>query len=257
MNLLFASVLPVIILALYIYNKDKDKEPIGLLIKLFIGGVGSLFITVVFSMILGNFFPIILADTSTLSFTQLIFHVFFGVALIEEFSKWLILYHTSYNHYEFDQVFDMIVYSAFVALGFACFENILYVFQNGMGTAVIRGVLAVPGHFFNGIFMGYYLSMAKVADINHNYSSMRKYKFLSLFVPMMLHGIYDFCLFSGNIGFILIFFIFIILLYVKSFSKVKKMSRENKKLNYNYKFCPNCGTPVRSDYCSCCGNKNE
>ncbi len=257
MNLLFASVLPVVILALYIYNKDKDKEPIGLLIKLFIGGVGSLFITVVFSMILGNFFPIILADTSTLSFTQLIFHVFFGVALIEEFSKWLILYHTSYNHYEFDQVFDMVVYSAFVALGFACFENILYVFQNGMGTAVIRGLLAVPGHFCDGIFMGYYLSMAKVADINHNYSSMRKYKFLSLFVPMMLHGIYDFCLFSGNFGFIIIFFVFIICLYIKSFKRIKKMSLDNKRLRYNNKYCPNCGTPVSSDYCTGCGAKNE
>ena len=256
MILLFVSVLPVIILAFYIYNKDKDKEPIGLLVKLFFGGAGSILITVVLSLVLSLFFPSILSDTANLSFVDLFFHVFFGVALVEEFSKWIVLYHTSYNHYEFDQVFDMVVYSAFVALGFACFENILYVLENGMGTAIIRGFLAVPGHFFNGIFMGYYLSMAKVSDINKNYSSMRKYKFLSLFVPMILHGIYDFCLFSGNIGFIIIFFVFMIVLYVKSFSRIKKFSRENKSLRYKNKFCPNCGTPVNSDYCVC-GNKNE
>lgn len=230
--LLFFSILPVLVLAFYIYNKDKDKEPIGLLVKLFFGGVGSLFITLIISLFLGLFFPNILSDTAKLSFVELIFHVFFGVALVEEFSKWLVLYNTSYNHYEFDQVFDMIVYSAFVALGFACFENILYVFENGMSTAVIRGFLAVPGHFCDGIFMGYYLSMAKVADINKNYSSKRKYIILSIFVPMMLHGIYDFCLFSGNIGFIIIFFVFIICLYIKSFSRIKKMSRANKSLRY-------------------------
>ena len=230
--LLFFSILPVLVLALYIYNKDKDKEPIGLLVKLFFGGVGSLFITLIISLFLGLFFPNILSDTAKLSFVELIFHVFFGVALVEEFSKWLVLYNTSYNHYEFDQVFDMIVYSAFVALGFACFENILYVFENGMSTAVIRGFLAVPGHFCDGIFMGYYLSMAKVADINRDLFSKRKYIFLSIFVPMMLHGIYDFCLFSGNIGFIIIFFVFIICLYIKSFSRIKKMSRTNKSLRY-------------------------
>lgn len=257
MSLLFASILPVIILALYIYNKDKDKEPIGLLVKLFFGGVGSLFITLIISLILGFIFPSILSDTASLDFIDLFFHVFIGVALVEELSKWLVLYNTSYNHYEFDQVFDMIVYSAFVALGFACFENILYVYENGMSTAVIRGLLAVPGHFCDGIFMGYYLSMAKVCDINKNFSSKRKNMFLSLFIPMMLHGIYDFCLFSGNFGFILIFFVFIIILYIKSFKRIKKMSSENKMLKYSNRYCPNCGASVKTDYCTGCGCKNE
>ena len=74
--LLFFSILPVLVLALYIYNKDKDKEPIGLLVKLFFGGVGSLFITLIISLFLGLFFPNILSDTAKLSFVELIFHVF-------------------------------------------------------------------------------------------------------------------------------------------------------------------------------------
>lgn len=257
MFLLFASILPVIILAFYIYNKDKDKEPTGLLVKLFFGGVGSLFITLVISFFLSLFFPSILSATAGLDFLELFFHVFVGVALVEEFSKWLVLYHISYNHFEFDQVFDMIVYSAFVSLGFACFENILYVFENGMGTAIIRGLLAVPGHFCDGIFMGYYLSMAKVYDINKNNFSKRKNIFLSLFVPTILHGFYDFCLFSGNFVFIILFFFFIIILYVKSFNRIKKMSCENKRLRFKNSFCPNCGTPVVSDFCTGCGAKNE
>ena len=257
MYLIFVSILPVIILAYYIYNKDKDKEPKKLLFKLFLGGVCSTFLTLAITFVLGNFFPIIVTDTSQLDYFSLFIHVFFGIALVEEFSKWFVLYMMSYNHREFDQVFDLVVYSAFVALGFACFENILYVLQNGMIIAIIRGLLAVPGHFFEGVFMGYYLSSAKVADISEDSSSKSWNMFLSLFVPILLHGFYDFCLLSGNIFFIGLFFIFMIILYIKSFKKIKKMSLSNRKLKYNNKFCPNCGAPVTSDYCLGCGHRNE
>ena len=258
MSLILGSVLPVIILAFYIYNKDKDKEPVGLLVKLFFGGAGSIFITLIVSLLLSLFFPGILSGTANLSFIELFFHVFFGVALVEESSKWIVLYHTSYNHYQFDQVFDMVVYSAFVALGFACFENILYILQYSKpSTIILRGICAVPCHFFNGIFMGYYLSMAKVSDIKKDCSSKKKYMFLSILIPMLLHGVYDFCLFSGNMGFIIIFFGFMICLYIKSFSSIKKMSSENKMLKFNNRYCPYCGTPVRTDFCTGCGCKNE
>lgn len=255
--LLLLSVLPVIILAFYIYSKDSDKEPKGLLIKLFFGGTLSLIITIILSVIIGLFYPDILAGTSGLGFGQLFFHVFFCIALVEEFSKWFVLYVSSYNNNEYDQFFDMIVYSAFVSLGFACFENILYVLMNGIGTAIMRAFLAVPGHFFYGIFMGYYLSVAKVADLNGDYSLMKKNKFLSLFIPMVLHGIYDFCVFSGIVGFFIVFVIFVIALYIKSFKKIKRMARENKKIKYSNNFCPNCGTPVKTDFCTGCGCKND
>lgn len=257
MYLIFVSILPVIILACYIYNKDKDKEPKKLLFKLFLGGIGSLFLTLIISLVLSLFFPSILYGTSGLDYFSLFIHVLFGVALVEEFSKWFVLYKMSYNHSELDQVFDLVVYSAFVALGFACFENILYVLQNGMIIAIIRGFLAVPGHFFDGVFMGYYLSKAKVADISGDSSFKSWNMFLSLFVPILLHGFYDFCLMSDNIFLIGLFFIFMIILYVKSFKKIKKMSDENRGLKYDNKFCPNCGKPVSSACCPVCGSENE
>lgn len=254
-TLFLLSVLPVLILALYIYRKDKDREPFGFLVKLFFSGIGSIFITSVISIFLEIFFPGFLGDSYS-SFFDLFIRVFLGVALVEEFSKWIVLYHNSYAHKEYDQVFDMIVYSAFVALGFACLENILYVFENGFRTAIVRALLAVPGHFCDGIFMGYYLSMAKLSDVNGEVSTKRKFMFLSLFVPMMMHGIYDFCLFIENGLFIILFFIFVIAMYIVTLKRIKRMSRSNRKLKYNYKFCPNCGAPVKGDICSC-GSKNE
>ena len=59
----------------------------------------------------------------------------------------------------------MIVYASFVALGFACFENILYVSDSGIVTGLIRAVTAVPGHVCDGILMGSYLALAKLLNI--------------------------------------------------------------------------------------------
>lgn len=247
--------MPVFFVGLFIYSKDKDKEPIGLLVKLFFGGVGALFLSLVITLILAFFVPGLLFDDSNLSFVELLFQVFFCIALVEEFSKWIFLYKISFSHKEFDQVYDMIVYAVFVALGFACIENIFYVFDNGFGVAFLRALLAVPGHACNGIFMGYYLSMAKLAIINENESLKSRNMFLSLLVPVLLHGIYDFCLFTGNVIFVLLFFVFIVVLYVKSIKKIKKISSSNRKIKYNDNYCPNCCHKVDSNFCPGCGRK--
>lgn len=254
-TLLLYSGLPVLLLALFIYKKDKDREPMGLLVRLFFSGIGSTFITIIISIVIELFFPVFF-DESNLSFSELIIHVFLCVALVEEFSKWFMLYRKSYLHREYDQVFDMIVYASFVSLGFAFFENVLYIVENGVVTAIARALTAIPGHFCFGIFMGYYLSMAKLADVGGDVSTKKKFMFLSLFIPTMLHGIYDYCLMSGIDILFLVFFVFVIILYIVTLRRIKKMSKINRKLKYDYKFCPNCGAPVKDDICSC-GSKNE
>lgn len=255
--LLMISILPVFLVSCFVYNRDKDKEPTFLLIRLFFGGVCAFFVTIVITLLLSLFFPNLLFEQLNTDYISLFFHVFFGIALVEEFSKWLFVYHIGFNNKEFDQVFDMIVYAVFVALGFACFENILYVFENGFWTAIIRGLLSVPGHACDGVFMGYYLSMAKVCSVNGDVVSSRQNKFKSIFVPMFLHGFYDYCLFSGNILFLLLFLIFIIILYITTFKRVRSVSLVNRRIQYHDKFCPCCGYKIDSDYCPMCGRKNE
>lgn len=228
--LLYASVLPVYLVGLYIYNKDRDKEPVWLLFKLFLSGMGALFLTMCFTLFFGIFFPSLISDNINMDMIPLFFHVFFGVALIEEFSKWIFVYRIGYNSREFDHVYDMIVYAVFVSLGFACFENILYVMQHGFGVAFVRGLLSIPGHACDGIFMGYYLSMSRISCDNF----FRKHYFLmSIFIPVLLHGIYDFCLFSGKVYFILLFFVFIIVLYVRSVKTVNRFSRVPSNIDDN------------------------
>ena len=255
--LFIVSVLPVFLIGLFIYKKGKQNGSEKLLVKLFIGGIGSCFLVLVVSLILKLIFPIMSADRNSLNLFELIIYVFIGVALVEESCKWIMVYKISYNDDQFDRFYDAIVYSVFVALGFACFENLLYVYSNGIGNGIARALLAVPGHACDGIFMGYYLGLAKISDLNSRKDLKKKNLILSIVVPTILHEIYDYCLFTGKPLFIILFFIFVICMYIYSFKKVKKVSSINRKMKYKDNFCPNCGHEVDGNYCPICGRKNE
>ncbi len=258
--LFIVSILPICLIGFYIYKKDKDKEPSKLLIKLFLGGIASTIITLIITFILETIFPFFSLDYENLNLIQLLISVFIGVALVEEFSKWLMVYIIAYKNKAFDELYDMVLYATFVALGFACFENLLYVFENGFATGVLRAVLAVPGHAFDGVLMGYYLGLSKINEINNRKDLKRKNLVLSILVPTITHGIYDYCLFSNNLIFLLLFFVFLIGMYIYIIKKVKKISALNGKIssiNKSNKYCSNCGHIIDGNYCSVCGRKNE
>ncbi len=254
--LFFISVLPVVLIGLYIYKKDKEKEPARLLVKLFLGGLASCFLVLIISSLM-NIFPIFSAEPEELNLFELIINVFIGVALVEEFCKWIMAYKISYNDNNFDELYDAILYCVFVALGFACFENLLYVYEQGITTGIARALLAVPGHACDGILMGYYLGLSKISALNNRKDLKTKNLILSILVPTITHGIYDYCLFAQNLVFIIIFFIFVIGMYIYVIKKVKRISSIEGKIKYKNNYCPNCGHKVESNFCPVCGRKNE
>ena len=254
--LFIISVLPIFLIGFYIYKIDKEKEPLKLLVKLFLGGIGSCFLVLIISALL-KIFPIFYADPSNLNLIELFINIFIGVALVEEFSKWIIAYKISYNHEAFDYLYDAILYCIFVSIGFAFFENILYVYGNGIVTGIMRAVLAVPSHACNGMLMGYYLGLAKLNDLNNNKDLKKKYLILSILIPTITHGIYDYCIFSQRLIFIIIFFIFVIAMYAYVLKKIKNISSIDRKMKYKDNYCPNCGHKVESNFCPICGRKNE
>ena len=219
------AILPVLLIGLYIYKKDNNKESYKLLFKLFIMGLLSCFPAIAIGSFMGNYFP----PLEEMNFIQLLLYSFIVVALVEELCKWYFLYRVSYNHNEFDTLYDMVVYSSFIALGFACLENILYVSSFGISTGLFRAVVAVPSHVCCGIFMGSYLALSKMNEVGGNVYVAKKYKYLSMIIPILIHGIYDYCLFLGSTFFILLFYLFVIILFVLSLNKVKTISREDIK----------------------------
>ena len=78
--------------------------------------------------------------------------------------------------------------------------------------------------------MGYYIGFSKLSYINKNYKLEKKYRIYSLIIPVLLHGMYDFCLLSQNLLLIIIFAAFVIYLYVSSIRKVKQFERVKNNL---------------------------
>ena len=223
-NLIIAlSILPIVLIAIYYYKKDTLKEPKKLLRKLFFSGMLSGVLVIIISYITILFFPTY-ASIENANMFKIFIYSFVFVALIEEVCKWLMIYKISYHHRDFDQLYDIILYSVLVGLGFACLENLLYTTSsNNIWVAVFRGITAIPAHACFQTFMGYYLTLAKFKKGNQN-----KYENLSLIIPVLLHGTYDFLLLSGNIVLVCSFFIFIVFLFIITIIKVKKIINIDK-----------------------------
>lgn len=109
---------------------------------------------------------------------------------IEEFFKWIVIFALIYNHVEFDDPYDGLLYGASTSLGFATVENVIYLFTFGIDTAFIRAILPVSSHALFGVVMGYYFGKSKFAKNNKK----TEYLFISLIIPIFLHIIYNFIL---------------------------------------------------------------
>lgn len=209
LNLLL-SVLPTIIIITIILKFDHyEKEPTALLIKLFIMGA----LSIIPAIIIESFLP---DHTQLVSLSSIFLYALLGVGLIEEGVKFAAAKIYAYKRPSYNEIYDGIIYCTIVALGFATVENILYIFHYGTSAAVIRALTAVPAHAIFGITMGYYMSKEKVALRNKGY-----YAFMSIFMPVLIHGIYDFILFTEyNFGMIF-FVIYIIFLYIQAIRLIR------------------------------------
>ena len=181
--LIIAAIFPVVVFLAVIYKKDTEKEPPKLLRKCFFWGCIATIPIIFIELFLDKF------NTFSSIFAHSFYDAFVSAALVEEGMKFLLLYWIIWKRREFDQYFDGIVYAVFVSLGFALVENIFYVIELGMGTAIMRAVLSVPGHGLFGVAMGYFFALAK-------FSGRKRIGllWLSFLVPLLFHGLYDFLL---------------------------------------------------------------
>ena len=208
--ILIAALLPAILLWLYIWKKDTQKEPTSWLLKAVLWGVAIIIpVALLESGIETILFGVEGKPTSLFGTTTMAFVV---AALPEEtfklFALWMVLRKNSY----FDEHFDGIVYAVCVGLGFASMENIMYVFgdEDWFSTAIVRALLAVPGHYAFAILMGYYYSVYHFVDHSPKVAAC------VLLVPVLAHGTYDALAMSGIVSpvigglsfFVLIYFCF-------------------------------------------------
>ncbi|KPU44850.1 protease PrsW [Oxobacter pfennigii] len=216
---------PTIALIIYIYQKDRyDREPIHLLARLFI--FGALTVIPVY------FIEKILAELNIFSgLASAAYTAFIVAGLTEEYFKRLVVIKIAFKDKSYNEKLDGIVYCVFSALGFATIENIMYVIfgpSNFIYTGVTRGIFAVPAHMLFGVTMGYYLSLSKYADADNtrvlNYNK-------SFYVPVLLHGIYNFILMSGLNNLMFVFAAFVIYLWNANLKKLNQYVKESRTNN--------------------------
>lgn len=228
-NLLFLALLPGILIIIYIFRMDKiEHEPWSLIIKLVIFGAISCIPAVIAEEFMTDLNPGYAEGTVGYA----VYTAFAVAALCEEFFKYVLLRLGSWKNRNFDYRFDGIVYGVSVAVGFALLENVLYVMDGGLGTALIRGVLAVPIHAFCGVFMGIFYGAAKKYSIQGFSGQALRSKILALIIPMLIHGIYDSFAIMNTGTSSVILLVFVAIIYVVGIRKIKHYSRDDWKASF-------------------------
>lgn len=227
-TMLIASLLPAVLLLLYIWKKDTQKEPTYMLMKAVSWGIGIIIPVIVVEKIIGlmllgeNGSPTTLVDTTAMAFLV--------AAIPEESFKLLALWMVLKKNPFFDEHFDGIVYAVCVGLGFAAVENISYVFSHDdwASVAISRALLAVPGHYAFAVLMGYYYS------VYHFVNRSPKVAICVLLAPVMAHGVYDALAMAslvnpyvGGIGFVVLIY-FCIKMHKRAQAKVVALVKKDK-----------------------------
>jgi len=224
LGLLVIAVAPAVALFFFFYMRDRyRREPVGVMLVTFALGAASLVPAAMTSLSLQRL-------TGWRSSTPDLLHAFLGAMLIvgfvEEGAKFLVVRFYSYHRPEFDEPYDGIMYSVMAALGFATLENVIYIVSNGAGTGMLRALLAMPSHAFDGVVMGYFLGEAKFArdDRTSNWLSG-----LGFGLAVIAHGLYDFIVFSLDKRPLLVLSLFTmaVLFWVIFFKATRKLSEQS------------------------------
>ncbi len=224
--LILSALVPAILLMVRIYRKDKlEKENGRLLRRLVVAGILSSLIAMVLEKVTYSILSQTLYPNSLL-FRILLYFVIVGVS--EEGAKLFMLRRSSWNSIEFNCFFDGVVYAVFVSLGFALWENIDYVLNYGFATAVVRALTAIPGHASFGVFMGVFYSAAKLYMLYGERGRSGAYLFLSLLVPVLLHGTYDYIATMDMTSWNPYFLGFIVILFISANLVVNSVSRNDR-----------------------------
>jgi len=207
-----AGLLPAALLVFHIYKADyMQPEPFDQLRRAIIFGVASIFVSMLFSTPL-EAFGFFSKEYSSMSGAFRL--ALFGAGLPEELAKLIMLFLVVRRNPYFDEKMDGIVYAVCVSMGFAGFENLAYLAaaeSDWFGVSVSRALLAVPCHYYNGVFMGYFFAKFWFEE-----QGKLQHLCWALAAPVITHTLYDFTLMYMNVAnsSLLTTLLFIFLIYL-------------------------------------------
>ncbi len=224
MTTLLITIVPSILILLYFFLSDKFKEPKGSIALVFFLGICICLPAGYINSFMENNFKDV--------FSERLLSSFLGPAWCEELLKFIILYYVVLKRSEFNEPMDGIVYGVAVSLGFATLENYEYVFIlaekweiEPYTMAILRSYSAVPMHGLLGCVMGFYFG-------KYAFTAEKKYLILSLLIPFLLHGFYNFLTYPYHFVIVGIALMYALVLHgdLKKLQGNKTQEKEIKKI---------------------------
>ena len=239
---IFLSIFTTVIFTYLILHSDKKSpEPLYMIMLALVSCIFTISLSLILGQVLLPKLEIIssgLFDYKTGNIVKIIV-----LALVEEYSKLLVLYLFISKSKHFDDVYDGFVYSSLIALSFAVFENLYYVSYESVTTmkslAILRSFTTVPLHLMCGISMGYFIGREK---FSWGTSKRIFYLLMSLIFPTFLHFTYNFTFtnivekYLNSDMLLVMVMLFFIPFYIISIIFINKTRFLNKKFINNEKY---------------------
>ena len=201
---LLAAILPAVVLVLYAYKQDQFPEPPRIVFKTFLFGCATVLAINLIIPILDNYNEEFFSGE-----TYHFFDSFIRAAFVEEFFKACVIIFYCTRKTAFDEPMDGVIYGIAASLGFAAYENISYVlyFEKvpSFDIALVRAFTAIPMHALCGVVMGFLISQS-IFENKHNYLNL----FLALFIPVGIHGLYNYSFSSSVISYQIAYFLLLV-----------------------------------------------
>ena len=242
-EILLWAILPSILITIYVAKKDLFPEPNKAIASALALGFLIFIPHTFFFMFLGDlYWEIYDNNLRDAHFINLI-ESFFQAAFIEESLKYLMFLIFVSRFSAFNEPMDAIVYGVCISLGFSLMETLewsrIYLIDYGESSAIVhaqsRAWSSNTMHAGCGIIMGYILSNAFFKKKN----SFLKL-FLALFIPILIHGFYNFGIGIGAapLSYLLLGICAVLVLFgwkeTRERQKLKKMEPEDKVLSINF-----------------------
>jgi RsiW-degrading membrane proteinase PrsW (M82 family) len=248
-SLIILFVLLAVGLTIFLLKNDKgEKEPVG---ALWLAAIFGLVGAVVAAVAEQKLLPV--NDLKPGTPLGSLFFSTLGIGAIEETCKFLPLALFIYSKRYFNEHTDGIIYFALAGLGFGLPENILYTLQFGAGAGFGRLILTPFFHAAITGMVGYFLAKQKLAGKNP--LAIWPY----LLAAILLHGVYDFGLSSGNSSYTMLSIVITLGLSVNFFILFMKAGdldrEEGLSVAGHNSFCRTCGIANAHHhlYCTHCG----
>ena len=222
LTLLFACI-PSIVWLLFFLREDTRPEPKRLILYTFgAGAFVSLFVLVVQYIF----------QQSVLELGGNILFLILGLALVEEFFKFIAAHWAVENDKAFNEPVDAMIYMIVAALGFATVEN-LFVLGNSFSvislasfsvvttTLLLRFIGATLLHSISSALVGFYWARGKLLQ------KKKVYVFIGIVFATVIHGIFNYLIEYFQDKNLLVYpsiFLLIILFFIfMDFEKLKEV----------------------------------